>query len=107
MFKLQPNPTFWATIEIPLPGDGGETAPLEIEFRHMTGAAWQARVVAWGNEGTQPIDALREVVVGWRGADIEFSDEALVQLNDNYAGAMVAIAHVYPGLLMGARRKNS
>lgn len=104
MFKIQPNPTFWTSVDIPVAG--GEPMPIEIEFRHKR----KSEAVEFGTRmrsgGMRDIDALREVVAGWRGADVEFSDQALVDLDENHAGAVGAILGAYPGALAGARRKN-
>jgi hypothetical protein len=102
MFKLQPNPTFFATVDIPVPG--GEPMPLEVEFRHMRRE--QAIEFARGLGQREPLESMREVVCGWRGADVEFSADALADLHSNYAGAADRILTAYLDELRGARRKN-
>jgi len=104
MFQLKPNPTFWVTVEIPVAG--GDPQALEIEFRHKrkSEAIEVGQRLAAGE--MRVIDALREVVAGWRGHEVEFSDAALVDLDENYLGAGPAILDVYPEALRGARRKN-
>lgn len=102
MFKLQPNPTFFAKVDIPVPG--GDPATLEVEFRHMRRD--DAAEFARGLADRDPLDSLRQVVVGWKGADAEFSDAALAELHANYAGAADRILAAYFDELRGARRKN-
>lgn len=101
-FRLQPSPTFWATVEIPVPG--GEPMPLEVEFRHKRRE--EAMRFADALSTRAPLESLREVVAGWKGADVEFSDSALVELDANYLGAAERILLVYLEELRGARRKN-
>lgn len=103
-FRIVPNPTFWATVDIP--GPGGVEEPLELEFRAMRASEfreWAATVT----DETPRIEVLRRLVAGWKGADTAFSDQALVDLDDGRPGAALRVMTVYPGLLAGARRKNS
>lgn len=102
MFKLKPNPTFWARVDIPVPG--GDPQALEIEFRHMRReeAAEFARSLA----ERDPLESLKRVVEGWRGADVEFSPAALAELHENFAGAADRVLAAYFDELRGARRKN-
>ena len=102
MFKLQPNPTFWAKVEIPVPGN--DPMPLEVEFRHKRRE--EARVFAEALPSRPALESLREIVAGWRGADREFSDSALAELHDNYVAAADRILGAYFDELRGARRKN-
>lgn len=101
-FRLQPDPTFWAKVEIPVPG--GDPVPLEIEFRHKRRD--DAMRFADALSSRAPLESLREVVAGWRGADVEFSEAALAELDANYLGAAERILVVYLEELRGARRKN-
>lgn len=105
MFKLKPNPTFWAPVEIVSPG-GDETTPIEIEFRHQTKSGYAAFIDQVRAGELKDIDVLRALVAGWRGAEVEFSDAALVELDENYPGAVRSILDAYREGLVGARRKN-
>lgn len=103
-FKLTPNPTFWAKVDIPVPG--GEPQALEIEFRHKR-KTWGLGLVERIRAGEiSGLDAVREIIVDWRGAEREFSDAELVELDENFIGAIDAILFAYPEALRGARRKN-
>ncbi|MGE3596639.1 MAG: phage tail assembly chaperone [Dehalococcoidia bacterium] len=102
MFKLKPNPTFFAKVDIPVPGS--DPASLDIEFRHMRRE--DAAEFARGLGERDPMESLRQVVVGWKGVAEEFSDGALAELHANYAGAADRILAAYFDELRGARRKN-
>lgn len=103
-FKLKPSPTFWAKVDIPVPG--GEPQALEIEFRHKRKSEAIDLIDRVRTGETSGIDALREIVASWRGADKEFSDSELVDLDENFIGAAAAIIYAYPEELRGALRKN-
>jgi hypothetical protein len=102
MFRLKPDPTFWARIDIPIPG--AEPATLELELRHKRRD--QAVAFAQALAEREPLEALREIVVSWRGVDEPFSEPALAELVANYAGAPDRILSAYFDELRGARRKN-
>jgi len=101
-FRLQPDPTFWTTVDIPVPG--GAAMPLEVEFRHKRRD--DAMKFADSLSSRPPLESLQDVVAGWRGADVEFSAAALAELDANYLGAAERILVVYLEELRGARRKN-
>lgn len=101
-FRLKPDPTFWARVEIPVPG--ADPVPLEIEFRHKRRD--DAMQFADSLSSRAPLESMRDVVVGWRGADVEFSEASLAELDANYLGAAERILVVYLEELRGARRKN-
>jgi|SRR5690606_30700404 len=102
MFKLQPNPTFWARVEIHRPGDDAQM--VEIECRHKSRD--DAVRFAESLSERDPLESLREIVVGWRGVDVEFSPDALAAMHQNYASAADRILAAYFDELRGARRKN-
>ncbi len=101
-FKLEPNPTFWAPVDIPVPG--GEPQRLELQFRHMS----RERGVEFGESMTQRplIECVLEVVSDWRGVDATFTADALRQLDRDYWSACETILRAYVDELRGARRKN-
>lgn len=107
MFKLQPNPTFTANVDISTPTS---TAPLKLEFKHL------------GKEGlkklnesatTRPdIETLSEIIVSWfdvfdnEGNQIAYSADALAQLIDAYPAAPFEIYRAYINAAAGSRVKN-
>jgi len=105
-FKLKPNPTFWATVEIHRPGEGG--FPLELEFRHMgfTQAMELAKEVATGMTRERQREVLQQLVHAWRGADVEFSPAALRQAAEDFPAFTSQVLSAFLEELRGARRKN-
>jgi hypothetical protein len=99
--KLNPEPTFKASVRIPVPG--GESEPVEFVFRHRT----LDDLTAWRIEmrGKQDFDVVTTCVVSW-GLNDEFNDDNVRRLLQNYGGAGAAIAEAYMRELMGARRGN-
>jgi hypothetical protein len=98
--KLEPSPTFRAPVAIPVPGDGG--FDIDFEFRHKT-TEQRDKFVALHQFD---LDAVREIIVGWKDDSVAYSDEALVVLLSNYPGAATAIITAYLRELAGARRGN-
>ncbi len=105
-FRLKPNPTFWTTVEIHRPGEGG--FPLEIEYRHMgtTEALGLAKEVAVGMTLERRAEVLQKIVSAWRGADVEFSPAALRQAAEDFPALTNQVIAAYLDELRGARRKN-
>ena len=101
-FRLIANPTFWATVLIPAPGTAAQ--PLELEFRHRT----RSQLKAFGESlsGRTDDQIVPEMIVSWRGADAEFSPEALVELLEQYPAAAGEIAAAYFREHTAAARKN-
>jgi hypothetical protein len=110
MLKLNPDPTFAATLRIRLPGGGVEE--LELEFKHRTRSqllefaeAVESHLPGGGN----PIHAEREhvadCVVGWRH-ESPYSRVALFDLLEQYPGLASAILAGYMRELMNARAGN-
>lgn len=111
MFKLNPNPTFQATVQFGLPGTE-DKAQIVLEFKYQTkteSEAWSA-----GANGKTEVEWLLEVVKGWPAGElvdadnteIPFSAAAFTRLLDMYPGVGIAIVFAYGEELMGARRKN-
>lgn len=98
MFKLKPDPTFWATVSLSQPG--GEEVEVEMEFK----AATTSQVNTWKDR--EFADIVRDQLIGWRGMDAPFSSTALGELLENYPGAAAQIYRDYLSGLVGAKRKN-
>lgn len=101
-FKLQPDPTFKAKADIPVPG--AEPAPLQLEFKHFSQSGWDAYLKE--HDGIKVRDALFDVVVGWEIDGVPFSREAFDTLLDEYPGAEAAIWNAYHAERFGNRAKN-
>ncbi len=102
MFKIQPNPTFFATVQIPV--TGGDPMPLEVEYKHRTVDELQA--FANSMRDRPPAEVCADMLVGWKGADQEFSPGALETLLQNYALAADALATQYLAAYRDAKRGN-
>lgn len=103
MFKLKPNPTFFAAVEISAPGQD-EPQKLEVEFKHK--GASKLRDYFSNLAGRTDADALAEIVVGWRGADGPCTPAALAELVDDYPTAALELFTAYRRELLESRRKN-
>lgn len=99
--KLNPEPTFKATVRIPVPG--GQSEPVEFTFKHRT--ATQIR--SFGEECKDKADTevINMLVVGW-SLDDAFNDENIARLIDNYPKAASAIVDGYYNELFKARLGN-
>lgn len=108
MFKLKPDPTFWMKVSIPVPGSS--QAPLELECKHRTRSELDELVeelAARDNMSRKRLQkVLEQTVVGWRGADSEFSAEALRQAAQNYPGFADQVLTDYLQELRGTRPKD-
>lgn len=104
MFKLNPEPTFRAKVEIPVPGAKPE--PVEFIFRHRTQKALTDWIKATAEAKPADIDFILEIVSGWAGVDAGFERETVEALLDNYHGAAGAIRDAYLRELTAARLKN-
>jgi len=105
MFKLQPNPTFEANITIPV--GGGQEGKIKFKFKRLGKKALREMFAGLQEEGDrEDADVLTDIVEGWSGVDVEFSDAALAQLCDNYPGAAFAIITGYNKELLEGKAKN-
>lgn len=103
MFKLQPNPTFFAKVDLSVPGES-KPQSVEIEFRHMTCKELNSRAERIAKQTN--FEALSEIIVGWKGIDAPFSGESLEALIDNYPMAAGELFSAFNRELFEARRKN-
>jgi len=104
MFTIKANPTFDATVKIPVPG--GQTADLALTFKHMTRDKVKEFFDRAASSEETDGSLLSEIIAGWTGVDAEFSEEALDELCQNYHGAIPAIFDCYLAELSKARSKN-
>lgn len=99
--KLAVAPTFKAKVDIPV--HGGDTVPVEFEFKHRT----KDDLVKWLGEadGRKDQQSLEDCLAGWE-LDDPFTPESINLLIQNYAGAPLAIVQKYVDEIVQARRKN-
>lgn len=100
-FKLDPSPTFKATVQIPV--HGGDSIPVVFEFKHRTRDQMdefykpkKARAVE---------EQAMDMLAGWE-LDDEFNAENVAKLLQNYMGAAAALVTAYVTEMMQARTKN-
>ena len=112
MIRLKPSPTFQFTAEFAVPG---EKEPQKVVFvgRHQGQqalAAWteKAKDLQGAELAAYVVSALKdwEPVNDENGSPVAFSEEACMQLFDDFPGAPSIVALAYISELSAARRKN-
>lgn len=104
MFTKQLNPTFTATVDIPVPGATPD--PVNFTFNVKTAAAFDALVQAVKTGEKTVADAVREVVGGWTHPAVEFSPDKLDECFQTFPGSPLAIWAKFCQELFEGRRKN-
>lgn len=99
--KLTADPTFTATVLIPVAG--ADPAPVKFTFKHQTKDA----SIKWLNEleGKTDTAVVLEIAKAW-DLDDEFNAANIDRLLQNYGGSGKAIFDKYLAELSGARAKN-
>lgn len=109
MFKLNPNPTFTATVPLTVPGMP-EPIEVQITFRHKNKAALRTWVIEGAGKSVETL--LHELIVSWtgmqddKGADVPYSLTALTDLLDGYWAAGDEITEAYLTELKESKAKN-
>lgn len=100
--KLQPDPTFKAKVEMPVPG----AAPVDLEFtfKYRTKSELQAFIKA-SVEREDDAQTILEMATGWELTD-PFSRESIDMLVSNYITAPRVIFDKYVEEHMKVARKN-
>jgi hypothetical protein len=101
-FKLTPNPTFKAKVDIPVPGDKKQT--IEFEFKHKDKDAFKEFIGTIEKLGE--VDTILGIAAGWSGVDAEFSADSVALLVKNYHAASSAIYRKYADELIQGRLGN-
>lgn len=102
VFSLDPDPTFWAPVEIPMPG--GKVGKINVEFNFKDRDEYTAFFTA--NEGKKDVEALPEIIAGWHGPDATYSVDALGRMLKNYPQSGLAFFRAYRDNIFGASEKN-
>lgn len=99
--KLDADPSFKATVSIPIPG--ADNADVLFTFKHRT----RDECVKWLEGITKKKDSqvVTEMATAW-DLDDEFNAKNAERLCQNYGGAGSAIFDCYLRELRGARAKN-
>lgn len=89
-FSLDPNPTFKAAVQIPVPGEG--FAPVIFTFKHRDRKDFTE--LAETMEARDPIELLMDIACGWE-LDDPFDSEHLTKMTNRYMGAFRAVLDAY------------
>lgn len=109
MFKINPDATFKAKVNLTIPGRE-EPAVIDIEFRHKGRAAF----AAWWEsiEGKNDVDILSGIIASWsgplddEGKPLTYSESALTQMIDHYPASAGELIRAYRKELFESRAKN-
>lgn len=104
-FKLQPEPTFKAPVEIPVPGDG--LVKVNFTFKYRDRDAMKAFLAKVSDPESQMTDEelIEEMCAGWELTD-PFERASIELLVKNYIRATSAIFDKYLDEHTKAREKN-
>jgi hypothetical protein len=104
-FKLQPEPTFSAPVEIPVPGSG--FSKVNFIFKYRDRDAMKAFLAKVGNQDEQMSDPelIEDMCSGWDLTDT-FNRESVELLVLNYIQATGAIFDKYLDEMTKAKAKN-
>ncbi|MEV8518672.1 phage tail assembly chaperone [Dyella marensis] len=102
MFKIEPNPTFPATITVV--GQGREQT-LEVVYKHHTLEEYEALLNDIHEGRKTAIEAALELTESWN-ADMELSAETLDRLQKVQPGCVGLIIGAFGQELMVARKGN-
>lgn len=103
MFRLDPNPQFWAPVRLTVPG---ESEPVEIELQFVHKGVDALREWIDGARENNDRFTVAGIVCGWKGVDAAFSEEALTRLLQNYPVSASEIFEQYLKALTESRAKN-
>lgn len=101
MLKLQPDPTFWAKVTIPLPG--GSNGEVKMEFVHMDSEQLEKYTTDRGS--VNDAAAVLKIAKGWDNEET-FDEVHVGKFLKNYMGAGRAIARTFVEELMQVRVGN-
>ena len=101
MFKFTANPTFVCKCNFPIPG--GKSAPVELEFKHLTKTGVKEFFSNVG--GKDDVEAIGEILVGWKGFEKEYCQETLEELIEQFPAAAADILGFFSTELLTARKR--
>lgn len=103
MLKVSANPSFWAPVEISVPGEQ-KPQLVQIKFKHLDRDAAKAFIESV--EGKTDLEILTQIIEDWKGVDTPYSESVLQQLLQNYPASGAEIYISYQRELVGSKRKN-
>lgn len=105
LFSLDELASFWATVEIPVPGRE-EPLRLEVEYEHLSREEAQD-YFEWVREANpKEVDALLKLVRNWRGVQQEFNPGMLERMLGKLPASGAALLEGFQRELFKARAKN-
>lgn len=102
LFKLDPEPSFWAPVAIPMAG--GKTGHIRVLFRHLSREEYSAFFAEHAGERDDAVLGL--LINDWQGPDAPYSAPTLSRMLSNYPRAGAALVAAYRDELFGAAEKN-
>lgn len=103
MLKLNPKPTFDADVKITVPGQT-EAGTIKLTFKYMPKKAWADFLESHKSDLDDVV--IPELIVGWKGMDVDYTTENLGIFLDNYPASASEIIHAYIKLVLESRVKN-
>lgn len=104
MFSKKINPTFTATVPIPVPGQAPDD--VDFQFHYRDAKQFDAMLEAINDKTKTVQDVCREIVAGWSHPAVTFSSEKLEECFVSFPGSTLAIWVTYRNALFEGKRKN-
>lgn len=99
--RLDPSPTFVATVEVPVPGE--KAVPVKMTFKHMSRDQLESHMKS--KESLTDADAILTVASGW-DLEEEFNAENIDKALQSYHAFGRVVLSTYINELMQLRRGN-
>lgn len=103
-FKLKPNPTFKAKVEIHIPGEASPGV-IVFDFKHKNRDELSELFGEAGKDLTDE-ELIMRIAANWDVEDTPFSAEAITGFLQDHHSAGNAVVRTYLDELKGARRGN-
>ena len=103
MFKIQTDPTFTADVKFDIAGKA-KPACFPVEYKYLDQD--QLKEYFGGLAGRTDLDALSEIVVGWKDVEPEYSETALKDLLKKFPKSAMGFFEAFRRETIGAKEKN-
>jgi len=110
MFKIDPEPTFTAEVELSVPGQ--PAALLSVRWKHLTRDKLREWIDGLADLKLSDVDGLDFVIAGWdgvidqQGQDVPYSKDRLRSLLGSYHAASAELVRAYVRALTESRLGN-
>ncbi len=101
MFKIAAQPTFTCKVNFPVPGN--RAYPVELEFKHLTKSG--VKEFFSNVSGKDDAEAISEILVNWKGFDLDYNRESLDKLLEVFPSAAAEILGFFSAELLNARKR--